>query len=440
MITVDAIRNTLGQAVGIKNTLKLSGRITKVIGLILESDGPKAPIGEVCIVRNRSGREICKSEIVGFRDNKILSMVLGDLKEISPGTEIVATGESLSVDIGDELLGRILGGMGNPIDGLGDIKSGERRSIYALPPDPLKRKRIFEPVATGIRAIDTMLTLGKGQRMGIFSGSGIGKSTIIGMIARNTSADINVIALIGERGREVREFLEKDLGEEGLKRSVVIIAPSDNPPLVRVKGALVATTIAEYFREKGLDVMFMMDSATRLAMAQREVGLAIGEPPTTKGYTPSVFSLLQRTMERAGTSIDGSITALYSVLVEGDDINEPISDASRGILDGHIVLARRLANLGHYPAIDVLQSISRVRNDVISKEHFESILKLQELMAAYREAEDLISVGAYQKGTNPVIDKAMSLNDRINGFLKQGVYETTEYVEAVEQMKAIATS
>ncbi|OGU10564.1 MAG: EscN/YscN/HrcN family type III secretion system ATPase [Ignavibacteria bacterium GWB2_35_12] len=440
MITADAIRDTLGQAVGTKNTLTLSGRITKVIGLILESDGPKAPIGEVCIIRNRSGREICKSEIVGFRDNKILSMVLGDLKEISPGTEIVASGESLSINVGDELLGRILGGMGNPIDGLGEITAGERRSIYALPPDPLKRKRIFEPVATGIKAIDTMLTLGKGQRMGIFSGSGIGKSTIIGMIARNTSADINVIALIGERGREVREFLEKDLREEGLKRSVVIIAPSDNPPLVRVKGALVATTIAEYFREKGLDVMFMMDSATRLAMAQREVGLAIGEPPTTKGYTPSVFSLLQRTMERAGTSIDGSITALYSVLVEGDDINEPISDASRGILDGHIVLARRLANLGHYPAIDVLQSISRVRNDVISKEHFDSILKVQELMAAYREAEDLISVGAYQKGTNPVIDKAMSLNDRINAFLKQGIYESTEYEESVEQLKAIASS
>ena len=440
MITADAIRDTLGQAVGTKNTLTLSGRITKVIGLILESDGPKAPIGEVCIIRNRSGREICKSEIVGFRDNKILSMVLGDLKEISPGTEIVASGESLSINVGDELLGRILGGMGNPIDGLGEITAGERRSIYALPPDPLKRKRIFEPVATGIKAIDTMLTLGKGQRMGIFSGSGIGKSTIIGMIARNTSADINVIALIGERGREVREFLEKDLREEGLKRSVVIIAPSDNPPLVRVKGALVATTIAEYFREKGLDVMFMMDSATRLAMAQREVGLAIGEPPTTKGYTPSVFSLLQRTMERAGTSIDGSITALYSVLVEGDDINEPISDASRGILDGHIVLARRLANLGHYPAIDVLQSISRVRNDVISKEHFDSILKVQELMAAYREAEALISVGAYQKGTNPVIDKAMSLNDRINAFLKQGIYESTEYEESVEQLKAIASS
>ncbi len=439
MLTAEAIKQKAYPAMRNTRTLQLSGRISKVIGLVLESEGPKAPIGEVCSIRDRYGKEICRSEIVGFRNNNILSMVLGDLTEISPGTEISATGETLSINVGDSLLGRVVDGLGNPIDGLGDISTGEKRSIYAPPPNPLKRKRILEPVATGIRAIDGMLTLGKGQRMGIFSGSGIGKSTLIGMIARNTSADINVIALIGERGREVREFLEKDLGD-GLQRSVVVIATSDNPPLVRVKGGLVATTIAEYFREKGLDVMFMMDSATRLAMAQREVGLTIGEPPTTKGYTPSVFSLLQKMMERTGTSIDGSITALYSVLVEGDDINEPISDASRGILDGHVVLSRRLANLGHYPAIDVLQSISRCRNDVITKEHNEATVKMQELMASYREAEDLISVGAYQKGSNPKIDKAIALNDRINQYLMQGVLDTIDYKDTVDELIKLSIS
>ena len=439
MITPEIVKRRFEKAVKNTNTLQFSGKITKVIGLVLESEGPKAPIGEVCILKNRFGKEICKTEIVGFKDNRILSMILGEPTEIAPGMEIIASGEFLSVDVGDALLGRVLDGLGNSIDGLREIHTDERRSIYASPPSPLMRQRIKEPIATGIKAIDGMLTLGKGQRIGIFSGSGIGKSILIGMIARNTSADINVIALIGERGREVREFLEKDLGKKGLQRSIVIIATSDVPPLVRVKSALVATTIAEYFRDRGLDVMFMMDSATRLAMAQREVGLTIGEPPTTKGYTPSVFSLLQKTMERAGTSEIGSITGLYSVLVEGDDLNEPISDASRGILDGHIVLSRKLASLGHYPAIDVLESISRVRNDIVKSDHYEACLNIQELLATFRSAEDLISVGAYQKGTNKKIDRAIALMDTINEFLCQKIDESTSYEDTIEQLKKIAS-
>jgi flagellum-specific ATP synthase len=365
-------------------------------------------------------------------------MVLGELESISPGMQIVSTGESLSVKVGDALLGRIVDGLGRPLDGKAAIKNFNRRSVYAQPPNPLMRQRIKSPIATGIRAVDGMLTMGKGQRMGIFSGSGVGKSTMLGMIARNTSADINVIALIGERGREVKEFIEKDLGPEGLQRSIVVVATSDTPSLVRVKAALVATTVAEYFRDQGLDVMLMMDSATRLAMAQREVGLTIGEPPTTKGYTPSVFSLLQKTMERAGTSDKGSITALYTVLVEGDDMNEPVADTARGILDGHIVLSRDLASLGHYPAIDVLPSISRVRRDVISEEHYQAAQKIQELLAVYREAEDLISIGAYQKGTNPRIDKAIELREEINGYLKQQIEEFCDYEESVQQLINIA--
>jgi flagellum-specific ATP synthase len=381
------------------------------------------------------GNEVCKSEIVGFKDgNKILSMALGEINNISPGMEIVALGKQLSVKVGDKLLGRVLDGLGNPLDVLGELDIEEQRSIYAHPPNPLLRKRIIEPISTGIRAIDGMLTLGKGQRVGIFAGSGVGKSTLIGMIARNTSADINVIALIGERGREVKEFIEKDLGIEGLRRSVVIVATSDSPALIRVKAGLVATTISEYFRDRGLDVMLMMDSVTRLAMAQREVGLTIGEPPTTKGYTPSVFSLLQKTMERAGTSDIGSITGLYTVLVEGDDMNEPIADAARGILDGHIVLSRKLASLGHYPAIDVLESISRVKNDVITKEHSVASKHLQELLAIYKSAEDLISVGAYQQGINPKTDKAVLFNDVINHFLKQDIDDDAGFENTINRI------
>lgn len=437
MIT-EIFKEKLVTAISSTKTIKKSGHITRVIGLVVESDGPKAPIGELCEIIDKQGNVLCKSEIVGFKDEtKILSMVLGDLQNILPGMEIVATGHSLNIGVGENYLGRIINGIGEPIDGKQDIINSQVRSIYSQPPNPIFRTRITEPISTGVRALDGILTIGKGQRMGIFSGSGVGKSTLLGMIARNTSADVNVICLIGERGREVREFLERDLGEEGLKRSVVVIATSDAAPLVRVKAPLVATTIAEYFRDQGLDVMLMMDSITRLAMAQREVGLTIGEPPTSKGYTPSVFSFLQKTMERAGTSNIGSITALYTVLVEADDMNEPIADAARGILDGHIVLSRKLASLGHYPAIDILESISRVRNDIISKEHLKAAKQLSELLASYRLAEDLISVGAYRKGTNPTTDRAIALMDKINAFLRQSTDEKIEFNDVIEKLISI---
>ncbi len=438
MLSSDSILKKFKSEIQSSDTFTKSGKITKVIGLVLESEGPKAPIGEVCSLRDRRGNEICRSEIVGFKDNnKILSMVLGDVQNISPGMEIVALGKTLSVKVGDNLLGRVVDGLGIPIDSMSEIRARETRSIYAKPPNPLTRKRISEPMPVGIRAIDGMLTLGKGQRIGIFAGSGVGKSTLLGMIARNTAADINVIALIGERGREVKEFIEKDLGKEGLMRSVVIVATSDTPSLMRVKAALTATTIAEHFRDRGLDVMLMMDSVTRLAMAQREVGLTIGEPPTSKGYTPSVFSLMQKTMERAGNSEHGSITGLYTVLVEGDDMNEPVSDAARGILDGHIVLSRKIASGGHYPAIDVLESISRVKNDVISDEHKKASSEIQEALAVYKSAEDLISVGAYQKGSNQKTDRAIAIIDKVNNFLKQGINESVEFDGTVKHLKEL---
>jgi flagellum-specific ATP synthase len=439
MFEISKIKDKIIEEIPKIDTLVNTGRVTKVIGLVLESEGPKAKIGEICHLVHKNGKVISTSEIVGFRNNQILSMVLGDLIEIEPGTKIVATGETLKIKVGDALLGRVLDGLGNPIDGKGEIQSSKKRSVYASPPSPLQRQRITTPVATGIKAIDGLLTLGKGQRIGIFSGSGVGKSTLLGMIARKTSADINVIALIGERGREVREFLEKDLGEEGLNRSVVVVATSDAPSLVRVKAALVATTIAEYFRDQGLDVMLMMDSSTRLAMAQREIGLTIGEPPTTKGYTPSVFALLQKVMERAGTSVKGSITGLYTVLVEGDDLNEPVADTARGILDGHIVLSRKLASMGHYPAIDVLESISRVMNDIISKEHKQAVSIAIENLATYRNAEDLISVGAYQKGTNPKIDRAIAMHEVLTSFLRQDIDETHSFEETVKRLIEITS-
>jgi flagellum-specific ATP synthase len=435
MFNTNILEKTFSSKLSEKNTALMRGKVTRVVGLVIESTGPKAPIGEVCHLLDRNGKIVSRSEIVGFKDeNKILSMVLGELDNISPGMDIVATGSKLSIYAGENLLGRVINGIGEEIDGKGRVSAKSKRSIYANPPNPLLRKRIEEPLSTGIRAIDSMLTLGKGQRVGVFAGSGVGKSTLIGMIARNTNADINVIALVGERGREVKEFIEKDLGEEGLARSVVIVATSDTPSLMRVKAALAATSVAEYFRDKGLDVMLMMDSATRLAMAQREVGLTIGEPPTTKGYTPSVFSLLQKTMERAGTSDKGSITGLYTVLVEGDDMNEPIADAARGILDGHIVLSRALAAKGHYPAIDIPESISRVKNDIITPQHNDASRKVMRLITAYRNAEDLISVGAYKKGTNPVTDKAVKLNDVINDFLTQDINEHSDFNLSIEQL------
>jgi flagellum-specific ATP synthase len=418
--------------------IKVNGRVTQVIGLVIESIGPSASLGEVCSIKSRDDETICLAEVVGFKNNRVLSMALGDINRISPGSEIVASGKSFSVPVGKKLLGRVIDGLGRPIDGKGWIEAEEIRSIYNQPPEPLERKRITEALATGIRAIDALLTCGKGQRIGIFAGSGVGKSTLMGMIARNTSADVNVIALIGERGREVRDFIEKELGEGGLSKSVVVVATSDKPPLIRVKSALVAITVAEYFRDQGLDVMFMIDSLTRVAMAQREVGLAIGEPPTTKGYTPSVFALLPKLVERAGTSSKGSITALYTVLVEGDDLSEPIADSARSILDGHIVLSRKLANMGHYPAIDPLESISRLMPDIVSEKHRKSAEKIIDLLATFREAEDLINIGAYVRGSNPKIDKAIQMIDKIREFLKQDVKEKAEFEDSVNRLIELA--
>ena len=408
--------------------------------MTIESQGPIASIGELCLIYPYNSKEPVFSEVVGFRDKNILLMALGEMKGISSGSLVVATGRALDVEVGESLRGRVLDGLGVPMDGLGSVNTSESYPVDNSPPNPLSRKMITEPMPVGIRAIDGMLTFGKGQRVGIFSGSGVGKSTLMGMLARNSSADINVIALIGERGREVREFLENDLGEEGLKRSVVVVVTSDMPALIRKKGAMVATSIAEYFRDKGLDVILMMDSLTRFSLAQREIGLATGEPPVTKGYTPSVFATLPRLLERAGASGKGTITGLYTVLVDGDDMNEPISDTVRGILDGHIVLSRKLANGNHYPAVDVLASISRVMPNVTDDEHRNCASKLKDLVATYREAEDLINIGAYKEGSNPKIDTAIRLNDDINSFLKQGTHEVAVYEETVRNMEMIGSA
>ncbi|MEJ2635714.1 MAG: FliI/YscN family ATPase [Calditrichia bacterium] len=404
--------------------VKIHGRVSEVVGLLIESHGPRSAIGDICHIFPAGEDYPYLTEVVGFRGDKVLSMSLGDMRGISPGSDIVATGEQLSIEISDAMLGRVLDGLGKPIDGFGPLPGGDKRSVYAKPPDPLTRKRIKEPLSTGVRAIDAITTFGNGQRVGIFAGSGVGKSTLLGMIARNTNADINVIGLVGERGREVRDFIEKDLGEAGLKRSVVVVATSDQPALIRVKASLVATTIAEYFREKGLNVMFMMDSLTRVAMALREIGLTVGEPPATKGYTPSVFAFLPQLLERAGTASNGSITGLYTVLVEGDDMNEPIADAARSILDGHIVLSRRLASAGHYPAIDVLESISRVMTDVTRPEQRQAATKLLDTLATYKEAEDLINIGAYVKGSNPKVD-----------YSRQGIEEKSDLTASFDQLQ-----
>jgi flagellum-specific ATP synthase len=418
--------------------LKVNGRVSQVIGLVVESHGPNCSLGEVCAIKSKSGDDVCLSEVVGFRDSRVLSMVLGDAASVSPGSEIVSTGRTLSVGLGDALLGRVIDGLGRPMDGLGPIPTYEIRSIYNAPPNPLERTRIVEPIVTGIRSIDTILTCGKGQRIGIFAGSGVGKSVTLGMIARNTSADVNVIALVGERGREVGEFIDRELGEEGLRRSVVIVATSDQAALIRIKAAFMATTIAEYFRDRGLNVMLLMDSVTRMAMAQREVGLAIGEPPTTKGYTPSVFALLPKLLERAGTARKGSITGLYTVLVEGDDMNEPVADAVRSILDGHIVLSRRLASAGHYPAVDVLESVSRVMPAVTTQQHRKAVHKFLDMMATYREAEDLINIGAYVKGSNPRIDESVARMPAMRTFLRQMSDEKCDFENSIGDLISMA--
>jgi flagellum-specific ATP synthase len=414
--------------------LKVNGSVKQVIGLVIESVGPNCSLGDVCMIKSKDGQDVCLSEVVGFRDNRVLSMILGDAARVGPGSEIVATDRALSASVGEELLGRVIDGLGNPIDGKGPIVTREVRSIYSAPPNPLERQRILRPVRTGIRSIDALLTCGNGQRVGIFAGSGVGKSVTLGMIARCTSADVNVIALVGERGREVAEFMDHELGPEGLKRSVVVVATSDKAALIRLKAAFLATTIAEYFRDHGLSVMLLMDSVTRLAMAQREIGLAIGEPPTTKGYTPSVFAMLPKLLERAGNARRGSITGMYTVLVEGDDMTDPVADAVRSILDGHIVLSRRLASAGHYPAVDVLESVSRVMPAITTDEHRQAAHRLLDMMATYREAEDLINIGAYVKGSNPRIDEALKNWERIRSFLRQRAEEKAEFDESIAQL------
>lgn len=417
--------------------IKVNGKVTDVIGLVIVSIGPNVSLGEVCTIIDKSGNEVCQCEVVGFKDGKVLSIALGEVHNISPKCEIIAHGKNFSIGVGKELLGRVIDGLGNPIDGKGPIKTLISRTIYSEPPNPLERKRITIPLQTGVRAIDGLLTIGKGQRMGIFAGSGVGKSVTLGMIARNTNADVNVITLIGERGREVREFIEKDLGEEGLKKSVLIVATSDKSALVRMKGAYIGITIAEYFRDLGMDVLLMMDSVTRFAMAQREIGLTIGEPPTTKGYTPSVFAILPKLLERAGNTEIGSITGLYTVLVDGDDMNEPIADAVRSILDGHIVLSRRLANMGQYPAVDSLQSVSRVMPDIVTEDHRERTITFNEILSTYKEAEDLINIGAYVRGSNPLIDNALSKISQLRAYLKQGINEKAIYKDTVERLTSI---
>ena len=417
--------------------MRRCGRVSQVVGVIVESVGPTMTIGDVCWIVSKDGKHRILAEVVGLRGSRLLLMPFGSVTGISSESEVIACREPICVPVGEGLLGRILDGLGRPIDGRGPIVVTERRAIHSSPPNPLSRKRIMKPIPTGIRSIDALLTCGEGQRVGIFSGSGVGKSVLLGMIARNTEADVNVIGLIGERGREVREFIERDLGKEGLRRSVVVVVTSDEAAILRIKGALVATTIAEYFRDHGLRVMLMMDSVTRFAMAQREIGLAVGEPPTTKGYTPSVFTLLPKLLERAGTGQVGSITGLYTVLVESDDLTEPVSDAVRSILDGHIVLSRRLASMGHYPAVDVLESVSRVMNDVIPEEHREAAIKIQEALSTYREAEDLINIGAYVRGSNEKIDHAIAINSAVNAFLRQGMTEKGSYSGTVEALKKL---
>ncbi|CDM68800.1 Flagellum-specific ATP synthase [Clostridium bornimense] len=411
---------------------KYQGTVTRVVGLTIEAEGIKAAVGEVCIINNIK-KDVIKCEVVGFKEDTVILMPLGELTGIAPGCKVEPLGHPLSVNCGEHLLGKILDGLGNPLDGE-DNEKGVPYPLEAMPPDPLRRKRITTILPTGVRAIDGLLTMGEGQRVGIFAGSGVGKSTTLGMIAREAKGDINVIALIGERGREVRDFIERDLGEEGMKRSVVVCATSDQSALVRLKGAFTATAIAEYFRDQGKKVILMMDSVTRFAMAQREIGLAIGEPPATKGYTPSVFSMLPKLMERSGTSDKGSITAFYTVLVDGDDFNEPIADAVRGILDGHIVLSRSLAAKNHYPAIEVLKSVSRLMSEIADKNHKNDASKLRDLLATYENSEDLINIGAYVKGSNPNIDKAIECHDSILGFLKQGIDESTSFEEVKEKL------
>ncbi len=418
------------------NLLQIVGKVVQVVGLVVEAQVQGVSIGELCKIQISAKRYIL-SEVVGFKEACVLLMPLGSLAGIKPGSRIYATGHPIRVKVGPQLLGRVLDGLGNPMDNHGELEFDMYYNIDQDPPDPVKRPRISQVLKTGVKAIDGVLTVGKGQRIGIFAGSGVGKSTLMGMLARNCEADINVISLVGERGREVKDFIEESLGEEGLKKSVVICATSDQPPVIRLKAAMVGTAIAEYFRDQGKNVLFMMDSVTRFAMAQREIGLATGEPPTTKGYTPSVFAMLPRLMERAGTSDKGSITAIYTVLVEGDDTDEPIADATRGILDGHIMLSRGLAAKNHYPCIEIGHSVSRLFPVITTKSHQQSVGKLREVLARYYEAEDLINIGAYVKGSNPKIDESIEKIDDVNQFLKQGTFDVEPFNNTVQTLEAL---
>ncbi|AEP90776.1 flagellar protein export ATPase FliI [Bacillus subtilis subsp. subtilis str. RO-NN-1] len=420
------------------DSYKRYGKVKRVIGLMIESKGPASSIGDVCLIyaKGQSGKVI-KAEVVGFQEENILLMPYLEAASIAPGSIVEATGESLRVKVGTGLIGQVIDAFGEPLDGKLLPKGLSPVSTEQSPPNPMKRPPIREKMGVGVRSIDSLLTVGKGQRIGIFAGSGVGKSTLMGMIAKQTEADLNVIALVGERGREVREFIEKDLGKEGLKRSIVVVATSDQPALMRLKAAYTATAIAEYFRDKGQNVMFMMDSVTRVAMAQREIGLAAGEPPTTKGYTPSVFAILPRLLERTGANEHGTITAFYTVLVDGDDMNEPIADTVRGILDGHIVLDRALANKGQFPAVNVLKSISRVMSNISTKQHLDAANKFRELLSTYQNSEDLINIGAYKRGSSREIDEAIQFYPQLIQFLKQGTDESALLEESIAVLTSL---
>ena len=418
-------------------SVEVRGRVTELVGLLIRAAVPGARVGEVCLIRSPHGARELRAEVVGFRGGEVILMPLGDIHDVSMGAEVVSTGAPLTVRVGDGLLGRVLDGLGEHADGRGPVEEAQERAVSARPPDPLRRRRVLRPLSTGVRAIDGLLAVGEGQRVGIYSAAGVGKSTLLGMLARNTEADVNVIALVGERGREVRDFIEHDLGEEGLRRSVVVVATSNEPSLVRMKAAYVATTIAEHFRDQGRRVLMLMDSVTRFARALREVGLAAGEPPARSGFPPSVFSELPRLLERTGNSDRGSITAFYTVLVEGDDLTEPIADETRAILDGHIVLTRALAAAGHYPAIDVGQSISRVMHAVARPAHVEVARRFREVQAAYEAQKDLILIGAYKKGSDPRTDLAIAKADAMNAFLRQGTAERVSSTAAVSQLQKL---
>jgi len=423
------------------SALRFQGRVVQVVGLSIEVEGLRLPMGDICHLypdRASAGASRITAEVVGFRDNRLILMPFADTHGVRPGTAVFPSGRGFSVPVGEELLGRVIDGLARPIDGKGPLNTSRLTRITDAPPSPLGRLPIRQPLATGVRALDGMLTTGRGQRMGIFAGSGVGKSTLLGMIARNCEADVNVIALIGERGREVQEFIEHDLGPEGMARSVVVVSTSDQPALQRLKGAWVATAIAEWFRGRGQQVTLMMDSVTRFAMAQREIGLTVGEPPVARGYPPSVFAMLPRLLERAGTAERGSITGLYTVLVDGDDMQDPIADTVRGILDGHIVLSRTLAQENHYPAIDVLQSVSRLYQTLASEDHRGASSVVRDALFAYQQARDLINIGAYVPGSNPQIDRAIRLQPHIQRFLRQAPDSPTEMAESIARLRAIA--